>query len=246
MLSGKNVVITGASRGIGKAIAMKMAQNGANIAVLCNSSIEQINEACVEIKEYGVDAKGYLVDVSNFEKTIEISKQVLADFGFIDVIVNNAGITRDALMLMMKEDDFDKVIDVNLKGPFNVVKSFIRPMLKKKTGAIVNITSISGMMGNAGQSNYSASKAGLIGLTKTWAKEFSAKGVRCNAVAPGFIMTDMTEDIVDKHGEDLLKQIPLKRLGKPDDVAELVNFLASDKASYITGEIIKVDGGIYV
>ncbi len=246
MLSGKNVVITGATRGIGKAIAIKMAQNGANIAVLCNSTIEQINEACAEIKEYGVEVRGYEADVSNLEQISQISKRVLEDFGFIDIIVNNAGITRDALLLMMKEDDFDAVIGVNLKGAFNVVKSFIRPMLKRKTGSIINISSISGMMGNVGQSNYSASKAGLIGLTKTWAKEFASKGVRCNAVAPGFIMTDMTEELVDKFGGELLKQIPLKRLGKPEDVAELVSFLASDKAGYITGEVIKVDGGIYV
>ncbi len=246
MLSNKNVFISGATRGIGKAIALKMAQNGANIALVCNSSLDKGLAICDEIKTYGVDAKAYVCDVSSFEKVSEVSKQVVKDFGSIDIIVNNAGITKDGLMLTMSEDDFDRVIDVNLKGAFNVVKGFIRPMLKRRMGAIINISSISGMMGNAGQSNYSASKAGLIGLTKTWAKEFATRGIRCNAIAPGFIKTDMTADMAEKLGNDLVAQIPLKRLGNPDDVAELAVFLASDKSNYITGEVIKVDGGIYV
>ncbi len=246
MLKNKNVFITGASRGIGKAIAINMAKNGANIILVCSSSIEDAQNTSKEIENYGVKSKAYVCDVSDFSSVEKLSKQVLDEFGSVDIIVNNAGITKDGLMLTMKEEDFDKVLDINLKGAFNVVKHFARHMLKRKTGNIINITSVSGMMGNVGQSNYSASKAGLIGLTKTWAKEFATKGIRCNAVAPGFIKTSMTTEIAAKGGDYLLNLIPLKRFGEVEDIAELVSFLASDKASYITGEIIKVDGGMYV
>ncbi len=246
MLKDKNVLVTGATRGIGKAIALKMAKEGANVGIVSSSSLKNAEAVCDEIKELGVNAKPYVCDVSNFEETEKLAKDFLADFDKLDIIVNNAGITRDGLLLTMKEEDFDKVIGVNLKGNYNVVKSFIKHMLANRSGSIVNISSVSGMMGNAGQTNYSASKAGVIGLTKTWAKEFAARNIRVNAVAPGFIETDMTKDIAKKSGDKLTQTIPLKRLGKPDDIAETVVFLASDKASYITGEVIKVDGGLYV
>ncbi len=246
MLKNKNVLVTGATRGIGKAIAIKMAQEGANIGVVGSSSFEKAEIVCDEIRKLGVEAKAYICDVSKFEETEKLAKEVIKDFGKLDVIVNNAGITKDGLMLTMKEEDFDRVIDVNLKGNFNIVKSFTRHLFKNRSGNIVNITSVSGLMGNPGQSNYAAAKAGVVGMTKTWAKEFATRNIRVNAVAPGFIETDMTKEINEKAGDKIVETIPMKRLGKPEDIAEMVTFLASDKASYITGEIIKVDGGIYV
>ncbi len=246
MLKDKNVVITGATRGIGKAIALKMAKEGANVAVVGSSSLEKAQQTCEELKGLDVEAKPYICDVASFDETTKLAKEIIRDFGKVDIIVNNAGITKDGLMLTMKEEDFDKVIDVNLKGCFNIVKNFTKHLFKNRSGSIINITSVSGLMGNVGQSNYAAAKAGLVGMTKTWAKEFAPRNIRVNGVAPGFIKTDMTEEIAEKAGEQLLETIPMKRLGKPEDIAEMVTFLASDKASYITGEIIKVDGGIYV
>lgn len=246
MLKNKTAFITGASRGIGKAIALAMADNGANIAVICSSNMEAAEETCREIRERGVEADAFLCDVADFDSVGEAVKAAIARFGKIDIVVNNAGVTRDALVLTMKQADFDKVIDTNLKGSFHVIKQFAASMLKQRSGVIINIASVSGMMGNPGQANYSAAKAGMIGLTKTIAKEFAPRGIRCNAIAPGFIATDMTAKLSDKAREDAVAVIPLKRMGTPEDIAATAVFLASDQAAYITGEVIKVDGGLYV
>ncbi len=246
MLKDKIAFVTGASRGIGKAIALEMARNGADVAI-CYSSNEQAAEAvCAEIRALGRDAQAYRCDVSDYQQCSDTVKAALAHFGKLDILVNNAGITKDNLLLMMKEEEFDRVIATNLKGAFHMMKHVGAHFLKRKQGSIINIASVSGMMGNAGQANYAAAKAGLIGLTKTAAKELAARGITCNAIAPGFITTDMTQQLSDKQKEAVISAIPLKRMGQPEDIAHLAVFLASPLASYITGEVIKVDGGIYI
>ncbi|MCR4891365.1 MAG: 3-oxoacyl-ACP reductase FabG [Lachnospiraceae bacterium] len=240
MLKGKTALVTGGSRGIGEAIAYKLASLGANIAVIYAGNVTAAEKVCEKCKQdYGVEAKAYQCNVADFSETKETVAKVKADFGTAQILINNAGITRDGLLAMMKEEDFDAVLDTNLKGAFHMIRHMTGLFLRAKEGCIVNISSVSGMMGNAGQCNYSASKAGLIGLTKSVAKELAPKGIRCNAVAPGFIATDMTGDQTDN---PLLKMIPLGRMGEPEDVAEAVAYLVT--AKYVTGEVLRVDGGI--
>lgn len=246
MLKDKVAFVTGASRGIGRAIALKMAESGADVAICYSSSEAPAQEVCEEIRAMGRKAQAYRCDVSDYQQCSETVKAIVAEFGKLDILVNNAGITKDNLLLMMKEDEFDRVIATNLKGAFNMTKHAGAHFLKRKQGTIINITSVSGMMGNAGQANYAAAKAGLIGLTKTAAKELAARGITCNAIAPGFIGTDMTEQLSDKQKSAVVEAIPLKRMGQPEDIANLAVFLASPMAAYITGEVIKVDGGIYI
>ncbi len=242
MLKGKVAVVTGGSQGIGKEICKKYAENGASIAIVDISAPEKVQPVVDELSALGVTVKAYQCNVGDSASVAETCKQILADFGGVDILVNNAGITRDNLVIRMSEDDFDAVIDVNLKGAFYMIKNFYRTMMKKRSGKIINISSVSGLFGNAGQTNYSASKAGIIGLTKSTAKELAARGVCCNAIAPGFIATPMTTSF--QENEELLKTIPVGRFGKPEEVAGLALFLASSAADYITGEIIRIDGGI--
>lgn len=240
VLEGKTAVITGGSRGLGEAIAYKLASMGADIAVICSSSAAQGERVCEKCRqEYNVEAKAYQCDVADFEAVKETAAKIKADFKTAHILVNNAGITRDGLAVMMKEEDFDRVIAVNLKGAFNMIRHMAGLFIRNREGCIINITSVAGIMGNAGQCNYAASKAGLIGLTKTIAKELAPKGIRCNAVAPGFIATDMTED---QSENPLIKMIPLGKMGEAEDVAEAVGYLAA--AKYVTGEVLRVDGGI--
>ncbi len=240
MLKGKTAVVTGGSRGIGKAIAYKLASLGCNIAVIYAGNAVSAENVCDECKrEYGVNAKSYQCDVADFSAVKEITAKIKADFGTAHILINNAGITRDGLLAMMKEEDFDSVINTNLKGAFNMIRHMTGLFIRNRDGCIINITSVSGIMGNAGQCNYSASKAGLIGLTKSVAKELAPKGIRCNAVAPGFIATDMTGQQTDN---PLLKMIPLGTMGETQDVADAVAYLAT--AKYVTGEVLRVDGGI--
>ena len=242
MLKGKVAAVTGGQRGIGKAICEKLAENGADIAIIdmCDESAAQETVALIEAK--GVKARAYRCDVTDGASVKETFKAILADFGTVDILVNNAGITRDKLMLGMKESDFDSVINVNLKGVFNTIKQVYPLFAKQKSGKIINMSSVSGLMGNAGQVNYSASKAGIVGLTKSVAKELASRGICCNAVAPGFIKTPMTTSFAQN--EELIDSLPMKRMGEPEEVAELVLFLASDKSNYITGEVIRIDGGL--
>ena len=244
MLKGKTAVITGAARGIGKTIAKHMAQNGANIALIDYCSEEDLAATCQEIAALGVKATGYQCNVADFEATKDICAKIMADFSSVDILVNNAGITKDNLILRMSESDFDSVIAVNLKGAFNLTKHFSRYLMKSPAGRIINIASVVGLMGNPGQANYSASKAGLIGLTKTVAKELASRQVTCNAIAPGFIETAMTAALSPETIEQYNSVIPLKKLGSADDIANTAVFLASDLAAYITGEVIRVDGGM--
>ena len=240
MLKGKTAVVTGGSRGIGEAIAYKLASMGANIAVIYAGNASAAETVCEKCRqEYGVEAKAYLCNVADFSAAKETTAKIKADFGTAQILVNNAGITRDGLLALMKEEDFDAVLATNLKGAFNMIRHMTGLFIRAREGAIVNITSVAGMMGNAGQCNYSASKAGLIGLTKSVAKELAPKGIRCNAVAPGFIETDMTEN---QAANPLLNVIPLGKMGKPDDVADAVAYLVT--ANYVTGEVLRVDGGI--
>lgn len=240
MLNGKVAIITGGSRGIGAAITYKLASLGADVAVIYAGNAEAANDVCEKCKtELGVTARAYACDVSDFDTVKQTVAKIKADFGSAHILVNNAGVTRDGLVAMMKEEDFDKVLDTNLKGAFNMIRHTTPLFLRAKEGCIINISSVSGLMGNAGQSNYSASKAGLIGLTKSVAKEYASKGIRCNAVAPGFIRTDMTEAQADN---PLLAMIPLGRMGEADEVADAVAYLV--KAKYVTGEVLRIDGGI--
>lgn len=241
---GKTAIVTGASRGIGRAIAIRLAKSGYNIAVNYGGNDEAANETVSLCKNENVDSIAIKTDVSNFDEVDNMIKTVIDKFGRIDCLVNNAGITKDKLILGMKEEDFDDVIAINLKGVFNTIKKVTPIMLKQKYGNIVNITSITGLCGNAGQVNYAASKAGVIGITKTVAKELAGKNIRCNAVAPGYTKTDMTAKIREDIFEKAIEMIPLKRAGEPEDVANLVNFLAGDESSYITGQVINVDGGL--
>lgn len=240
MLGGKTAIVTGGSRGIGEAVAYKLASLGANIAVIFVGNPDAAQRVCERCREeYGVKAGAYLCDVSDFNAAKEAVAKIKGDFGGVQILVNNAGITRDGLLAMMKEEDFDQVLKVNLKGAFHMIRHCTGLFLRGREGSIVNISSVTGLMGNVGQCNYAASKAGLIGLTKSVAKELAPKGIRCNAVAPGFIATDMTSSQTEN---PLLKLVPLGRMGKPEEVAEAVAYLAG--ASYVTGEVLRVDGGI--
>lgn len=243
-LNGKTALVTGASRGIGRAIALRLAEDGANVAVIYAGSADKAETVVNEITALGVNAKAYRCNVADSAAVNETVKAVTNDLGKIDILVNNAGITRDGLMLRMKDEDFDAVLDTNLKGAFNMIRACYSGFIRKKSGRIINISSVSGIMGNAGQANYSASKAGVIGLTKSVARELASRSITCNAVAPGFIQTDMTENLGDNN--PLLNSIPLGRMGKPEDIAAAVAFLASDSAAYITGEVLKVDGGLAI
>lgn len=240
----KTAVITGGSRGIGLAIAKKLASNGANIAILYVGDESEGINAKNELSEYGTKVEQYFCDVSDFEASKEVIDKVIEEFGGIDFLINNAGITRDKLVLNMDEKDFDAVINVNLKGTFNMIKHTYKHFMKKRFGRIVSTSSIVGLIGNAGQANYSASKAGIIGITKSVAKELAGRGVTVNAVAPGYIGTDMTNALSDKVKDTMKAQIPAKRIGTPEDVANVVAFLCSDDAAYVTGEVIRVDGGL--
>ena len=240
----KTAVITGASRGIGLAVARKLASQGANIAIIYVGDQETGENAKKEIEQIGVNVGLYYCDVSDFEASKACVDQIIEEFGGIDILVNNAGIVRDKLALKMTEEDFDAVINVNLKGTFNMIKHTYTHFMKKRAGRIVNVSSIVGLTGNAGQANYSASKAGVVGITKSIAKELAARGVTVNAVAPGFILTDMTSSLSEKVKEQFENSIPMRKGGKPEDVANVISFLCSDDASYITGEVIRVDGGL--
>ncbi len=244
MLKGKIALITGGSRGIGRAIALAMAGQGADVAILYGANEQAAGETCEKITQMGRNALACRCDVSSLEQVKEAVSQVTKELGAIDILVNCAGITRDGLAMTMKESDFDAVLDTNLKGSFHTIKCCYGGFLKKKAGRIINISSVSGIMGNAGQSNYSASKAGVIGLTKSIARELAPRGICCNAIAPGFIATDMTAELGDQNA--LMGMIPMKRMGTPEDVAALAVFLASEGAGYITGEVIRVDGGIAI
>ena len=240
MLKGKTAIITGGSRGIGKAIACKLASMGADIAVIYAGNTEAAEKVCRECREaYGRSAKAYQCDVSDFTAVKETVGKIKADFGTAHILVNNAGITRDGLLAMMKEEDYDAVLDTNLKGAFNMIRHCAGLFIRNRGGCIINITSVSGIMGNAGQCNYAASKAGMIGLTKSAARELAPKGIRCNAIAPGFIATDMTDNQTDN---PLLERIPLGRMGAAADVADAAAYLA--EAEYVTGVVLCVDGGI--
>lgn len=242
MLNGKTALITGASRGIGRAIALKLASEGADIAVVYAGNTEKALDVVAEILTYGVKAEAFQCDVADFNAVKETVDAVKNTFGSIDILVNNAGITKDGLVMSMKEDAFDDVIATNLKGAFNMIRHCTPVFVRKRSGRIINISSVAGLMGNPGQANYAASKAGLIGLTKSVARELASRGVCCNAIAPGFIQTDMTENIAKDN--PLLAGIPLGRIGQPEEIAALTAFLASDSAGYITGEVIRVDGGL--
>ncbi len=244
MLKGKVAIITGSGRGIGKAIALKLAENGADIVINDIPGSDYADDTKKEIEALGVRAIVVRGDVRNTEDVENLMAETIKAFGKIDILVNNAGITRDGLMLRMSEEDWDLVLDINLKGAFNCIKAAARPMMKQRSGSIINIASVVGVMGNAGQANYTASKAGLIGLTKTVAKEFSSRNIRANAVAPGFIESHMTDVLTDEVKNQYFDAIPLSRFGKVEDVAKAVLFLASDLSSYITGQTINVDGGL--
>lgn len=243
-LQNKTALITGGSRGIGKAIALRLAKEGANIAICANHSIDRAKAVAKKIEGLGRQSLALQTDVSNHEDITVLFETILKTWGKIDILVNNAGITRDGLLLRLKEVDWDAVLNVNLKGAFLCTKAASRAMVRERSGRIINISSVTGLMGNPGQVNYSASKSGLFGLTKTIARELASRGITVNVVAPGFIPTEMTEDLPKNVKEKLLEQIPLKMPGKPEDIAAAVAFLASDDASYITGQILAVDGGM--
>ncbi|MCV9887626.1 3-oxoacyl-[acyl-carrier-protein] reductase [Metabacillus halosaccharovorans] len=244
MLSNKVALVTGASRGIGKAIALDLAKNGASIAVNYAGNEAKANEVVDEIKANGGQAIAIKADVSNGDEVQQMIKEVIKEFGQLDILVNNAGITRDNLLMRMKDSEWDEVIDTNLKGVFLCTKAVTRQMMKQRNGRIINITSVVGVSGNPGQANYVAAKAGVIGLTKTTAKELASRNITVNAVAPGFITTDMTDELNDDIKADLLKQIPLAALGEPSDIANAVTFLASEKSKYITGQTLHINGGM--
>lgn len=241
MLNGKTAVITGGSRGIGAAICEKFASSGVNVAIIYNGNEQKALEVKEKALAYNVEAECYKCNVADFEECKKTADEITKKFGGTDILVNNAGITRDNLIISMSEEEFDSVINTNLKGCFNMIKAFSRNFIKRKYGKIINISSVSALMGLAGQANYSSSKAGIIALTKSVARELASRNVRCNAIAPGFITTDMTENL---QNDTITQQIPLKKCGNPEDVANLAAFLADDISDYITGEVIRIDGGL--
>ena len=242
MLKGKTAIVTGGSRGIGAAICKRFAEQGANIALLYAGNTQKAEETKAALQEMGVKAEAYQCNVADAEQVAAVCKQIIKDFGGADILVNNAGITKDKLVPMMKVPDFDSVVDTKLKGAFYMIKQLYPDIMKQKSGKIINISSVSGLMGNPGQTNYSASKAGLIGLTKSVAKELASRNVNCNAIAPGFVATDMTENLSENNA--LVDHIPMKRFAQPEDIANLALFLASDQSDYITGVVIRIDGGL--
>jgi 3-oxoacyl-[acyl-carrier protein] reductase len=244
LLAGKTALVTGASKGIGRAIAIKFAEQGANVAFTYLSSVEQGQALEAELTAKGIKAKGYRSDAADFAQAEKLIADVVADFGALDILVNNAGITMDNLLLRMSEEAWDRVINVNLKSCFNTVKAASKIMMKQKSGSIINMTSVVGIKGNAGQANYAASKAGIIGFTKSVALELGSRGIRSNAIAPGFIETEMTGKLDEKTVQSWREAIPLKRGGRPEDVADACVFLASDMSAYITGQVLQVDGGM--
>ncbi|MEQ9290566.1 MAG: 3-oxoacyl-[acyl-carrier-protein] reductase [Cyclobacteriaceae bacterium] len=244
LIEGKTALVTGASKGIGRAIALKFAEQGANVAFTYLSSVEKGQALEEELKAFGVKAKGYRSDASQFAAAEELIANIVGEFGSLDVLVNNAGITKDNLLMRMNEEMWDDVINVNLKSCFNTVKAATRTFMKQKAGSIINITSVVGVKGNAGQANYAASKAGIIGFTKSVALELGSRNVRCNAVAPGFIETEMTDVLDEKTVQSWRDAIPMKRGGQPDEVANCCVFLASDMSSYISGQVVQVDGAM--
>lgn len=244
LLEGKTALVTGATRGIGKGIALQLAKHGANIAFTYVSSVEKANAFEMELSTLGVKGKGYQSNAAEFAEAEKLIDEIIKTFGQLDILVNNAGITRDNLMMRMTEQMWDEVLDTNLKSAFAMIKAAMRPMMKAKAGSIINITSVVGITGNSGQANYAASKAGMIGLTKSVAKELGSRNIRCNAIAPGFIETEMTEALTPEIRAEWVKGIPLKRGGSPEDVANCVLFLASDLAAYVSGQTICVDGGM--
>lgn len=246
LLKNQVAIVTGASRGIGAAISKHLAEQGANVALLYNTNSKKGEDLCSQIEKLGVKVKAYQCDVADFEQTEYVVEQIIIDFGKVDILVNNAGITRDSMVYSMTEENFDIVIETNLKGAFNMIKHLSTHFKKQMSGRIINITSVCGLCGNPGQTNYASAKAGLIGLTKSIAKELAGKNVTCNAIAPGFIDTDMTSVLPEEIRQNIVASIPLKRIGQPEDVAYLTGFLVSPFASYITGEVIKIDGGVYI
>lgn len=244
LLEGKTAVITGAARGIGKAIAVRYAQEGANIAFTDLNADDNFKNTEKELNAMGVKAKGYASNAADFAQSQEVIAEIVKDFGTIDILVNNAGITRDGLMMRMTEDQWDMVININLKSAFNLTKAVLPTMMKQRSGSIVNMSSVVGVSGNAGQANYSASKAGMIGLTKSTAKELGSRGIRANAIAPGFIITEMTGVLPEEVKKDWESKIPLKRGGTPEDVANVCVFLGSELSSYVSGQVIPVCGGM--
>jgi 3-oxoacyl-[acyl-carrier protein] reductase len=246
MLNGKVALVTGASRGIGRAIAISLAEAGADVAVNYAGNEAAAAEVAAHIESLGRKALVIRANVGNSNEVDAMVKQTLETFGHLDILVNNAGITRDNLIMRMKDEEFDEVINTNLKGVFNCVRSVTRTMMKQRSGRIINISSVVGTLGNPGQANYVAAKAGVIGLTKSAARELASRGITVNAIAPGFITTDMTDKLSDEMKAQLLQQIPLARFGQPDDIAKTVLFLASDEASYMTGQTLHIDGGMYM
>ncbi len=244
LLNGKTAIVTGASRGIGRVIALKFAEEGANVAFTDLFEDEHLKSLENELKKMGVKAKGYASDASSFEKSQETVSEILKDFGSVEILVNNAGITRDGLLLRMNEKQWDMVIAINLKSVFNLTKAVLSQMMKQRNGSIINMSSVVGVKGNAGQTNYAASKAGVIGFTKSTAIEVGSRNIRCNAIAPGFIETEMTAKLDEETVKGWRKTIPLRRGGTPEDVANACVFLASEKSSYITGQTLHVDGGM--
>ena len=244
LLENKTAIITGATRGIGRGIAVEFAKQGANVAFTYSSSVDAANALETELNALGIKAKGYQSNAAEFDTAQELAKEILKEFGSIDVLVNNAGITKDNLLMRISEDDFDKVIQVNLKSVFNMTKAVIRPMMKQRAGSIINMSSIVGLKGNAGQSNYAASKAGILGFSKSVALELGSRNIRSNVIAPGFIETEMTGKLDEATVQSWRDSIPLKRGGSPEDIANACVFLASDMSSYITGQTLSVDGGM--
>lgn len=244
LLENKTAIITGATRGIGRGVAVEFAKQGANVAFTYSSSVDAANTLEKELNALGIKAKGYQSNAAEFQTAQELAKEVLKEFGTIDILVNNAGITKDNLLMRISEDDFDKVIEVNLKSVFNLTKAVIRPMMKQRSGSIINMSSVVGLKGNAGQSNYAASKSGILGFSKSVALELGSRNIRSNVIAPGFIETEMTEKLDEATVQSWRNSIPLKRGGTPLDIANACVFLASDMSSYITGQTLSVDGGM--
>ena len=244
LLENKTAIITGATRGIGRGIAVEFAKQGANVAFTFSSSVDAANALEIELNALGIKAKGYQSNAAEFETAQELAKEILKEFGGIDVLVNNAGITKDNLLMRISEDDFDKVIDVNLKSAFNMTKAVIRPMMNQRSGSIINMSSVVGLKGNAGQSNYAASKSGILGFSKSVALELGSRNIRSNVIAPGFIETEMTGKLDEATVQSWRDSIPLKRGGSPEDIANACVFLASNMSSYITGQTLSVDGGM--